>query len=145
MPLDSLLHPAIHAFLSAKPVAVLATLQASGAPLAMPMWFVHDEQAIVMISEADHRKVKNMRRDPRVCVTVEGEVKGAVAGVIVQGSARFLETPEARASYIDALHAKYNGALASRWGGREMPADRVMFRIEANRVNAWGLDVDSRL
>lgn len=145
MPSFSLSHPAIHSFLNAKPVAVLATVQASGAPLAMPMWFVHDERAIVMISEAGHRKVKNMRRDPRVCVAVEGEVEGAVAGVIVQGSARFLESPEARDPYLDALHTKYSASLADRWGGRDMPADRVMFRIEADRVNAWGFDVDSRL
>ncbi len=135
----SLSHPSIHAFLTARAVAVLATLQASGAPLAMPMWFVHDERAITMISEAGLQKVKNLRRDPRVCVAVEGERQGAIAGVILQGTARFLESAEARASHIDALHAKYS-ALADRWGSRDMPADRVMFRIEGERITAWGFD-----
>ncbi|ETW93032.1 MAG: hypothetical protein ETSY1_41010 [Candidatus Entotheonella factor] len=137
---QTLANDAIQRFLSSKSVAVLATVQPSGAPLATPMWFVHDEQSLIMISEAHLQKVKNFRRDPRACVAVEGEVDGGIAGVIVQGQIRFLNTETERAPYIDALHAKYHGALASRWGGRAMPSDRVMFCLEANRVNAWGLD-----
>ncbi len=130
---------AVQRFLSAKSVAVLATVQPSGAPLATPMWFVHDDQSIVMISEKALQKVKNLRRDSRACVAVEGEVNGATADVIVQGQIHFLDAETERAPYVDALHAKYDG-LANRWGGRAMPSDRVMFRLEANRVNAWGLD-----
>ncbi|MDH3603653.1 MAG: pyridoxamine 5'-phosphate oxidase family protein [Candidatus Tectomicrobia bacterium] len=134
----SLSSPFVQRFLASKSVAVLATLQASGAPLAMPMWFVHDDSAIVMISEVGLRKVRNLRRDPRVCVVAEGEREGVVAGVIVQGHARFLETETERTSYVGALHAKYSG-LAERWGGRAMPPDRVMFRIDPDRISTWGL------
>jgi PPOX class probable F420-dependent enzyme len=130
---------AIQRFLLAKSVAVLATIQASGAPLATPMWFVHDDQSIIMISEKGLQKVTNLRRDPRACVTVEGEVNGETAGVIVQGQIRFLDAATERAPHVDALHAKYHGALAGRWGGRAMLSDRVMFCLEAYRVNAWGL------
>ncbi|ETX07318.1 MAG: hypothetical protein ETSY2_11865 [Candidatus Entotheonella gemina] len=135
----TLANAAIQRFLSAKSVAVLATVQPSGAPLATPMWFVQDDHSLIMISENHLQKVKNLYRDPRACVAVEGEVDGGIAGVIVQGQIRILDTETERAPYIDALHAKYDGALASRWGGRAMPSDRVMFRLEANRVNVWGL------
>ena len=134
----SLSSPLLQRFLASKSVAILATLQASGAPLAMPMWFVHDDSTIVMISEVGLQKVKNLRRDSRVCVVAEGEVSGVIAGVIVQGQARFLETETERSSYVTALHAKYSG-LAERWGGRAMPPDRVMFRIDPDRITTWGL------
>ena len=138
--MPSLANATIQRFLSAKSVAILATIQPSGAPLAMPMWFVHDDQSIVMISEKALQKVKNLHRDPRSCVTVEGEINGSIAGIIAQGHMHFLDTESERAPYIDALHAKYEGALASRWGGRAMPDDRVMFRLAINRINVWGLD-----
>ena len=131
--------PCVQRFLAAKSVAILATVQASGAPLAMPMWFVHDDATLVMISEVGLQKVRNLRRDSRVCVVAEGEVGGVIAGVIVQGRARFLETETERTAYIDALHAKYSG-LAERWGGRAMPPDRVMFCIDPDRMHTWGLD-----
>ncbi len=136
---DALANDAIQRFLSTKKVAVLATVQPSGAPLAMPMWFVHDDRSIVMISEKALQKVRNLHRDPRACIAVEGEVNGMIAGVIVQGDIRFLDTETERAPYIDALHAKYDGALAVRWGGRAMPSDRVMFCLKADRVSTWGL------
>ncbi len=72
-------------------------------------------------------------------MALEGEVNGVVAGVVVQGQIRFLDAAAERGSYVDALHAKYSD-LANRWGGRAMPSDRVMFRLEPNRVSAWGLD-----
>jgi nitroimidazol reductase NimA-like FMN-containing flavoprotein (pyridoxamine 5'-phosphate oxidase superfamily) len=103
------------------------------------MWFVHDDSAIVMISEVGLQKVRNLRRDPRVCVVAEGEMGDVIAGVIVQGQARFLETEAERTSYVDALHDKYSG-LGERWGGRAMPSDRVMFRIDPDRLYTWGLD-----
>ncbi len=84
----------IQKFLGGKQVVVLATVQADGAPLAMPMWFLHDLGSLTMIS-------------------VEG--------------------------LAERFHAKYPG-LARLWGGRAMPANRVMFRITPARVRSWGLE-----
>jgi len=56
----------VQGFLATKEVAVLATLQADGSPLAMPMWFLHAPATLTMISVAETQKVRNLRRDPRV-------------------------------------------------------------------------------
>lgn len=47
----------IQAFLAARQVVVLATVQPDGAPLAMPMWFLHDPASLTMITVADTQKV----------------------------------------------------------------------------------------
>src|SRR5438094_293346 len=62
---------AIQRFLATKDVAILATVQADGAPLAMPMWFLHDPASLTMISVEGTHKVRNLRRDARVCVVTE--------------------------------------------------------------------------
>ena len=67
----SLADAAIQKFLSTKQVALLATVAADGAPLAMPMWFLHDAAAVTMISVEGTQKVRNLRRDARVCVVAE--------------------------------------------------------------------------
>jgi predicted pyridoxine 5'-phosphate oxidase superfamily flavin-nucleotide-binding protein len=61
----------IQRFLATKEVAVLATVQPDGAPLAMAMWFLHDPAALTMISVDGLPKVRNLRRDPRVSVVAE--------------------------------------------------------------------------
>ena len=135
----TLADPATQRFLATKEVVVLATLQADGAPLAMPMWFLHDPSAITMISVDDLQKVKNLRRDPRVCLVAESADANGIRGVTIQGRAEFLaDTPERRA-LVERLLTKYHPRLEKLWGGRAMPPNRVMFKITPSKVLSWGL------
>src|SRR3989304_4145637 len=90
---------AIQRFLATKQIALLATVNADGAPLAMPMWFLHDAAALTMISVEGTQKVRNLRRDPRVCVVAEAGGGGEdIRGVTVLGRAEVLgDGPERRA------------------------------------------------
>ena len=129
----------IQGFLATKEVAVLATVQADGAPLAMPMWFLHAPTALTMISVADTQKVRNLRRDARVSVVAEAVAgSGEIRGVTVQGRAEFLSEGPERRALIERFHEKYRG-LVRLWGGKTMPANRVMFSIVPSRVRSWGL------
>ena len=130
----------VQRFLATRYVAVLATVQPDGAPLAMPMWFLPGPAAITMLSVDDLPKVRNLRRDPRVCVVAEtaSATGGDPKGVTVHGRVEFLgDSPERRA-LVERFHARYPG-LQRLWGGLAMPANRVMFRIVPARVRSWGL------
>ena len=129
---------AVQRFLATRDVAILATTQADGAPLAMPMWFLHDATTLVMLSVEGTQKVRNLRRDPRVCVVAEAADGGGIRGVTALGTATFLSDGPERRGLGERFHAKYAG-LARLWGGRAMPADRVMFRIVPRHVRSWGL------
>jgi PPOX class probable F420-dependent enzyme len=130
----------VQQFLAGKHVVVLSTVQPDGAPLAMPMWFLHDPTTLTMISVDGLPKVRNLRRDPRVCVVAEtaNATGGDGRGVTVQGRAEFLPDGPERRALVDRFHAKYPG-LERLWGGRAMPPNRVMFRIVPARVRPWGL------
>jgi PPOX class probable F420-dependent enzyme len=137
----SLAEPRIQQLLGARDVVLLATVQPDGAPLAMPMWFLHDPATLTMISVAGTQKVKNLRRDPRVCVVAEGGSGGGdVRGVAVHGRAEFLVDGPERRALAERFLEKYHPYLERRWGARAMPADRVMFRIVPSRVRSWGLE-----
>ena len=119
---------------------MLATVQADGAPLAMPMWFLHDPAALTMISVEGTQKVRNLRRDPRVAVVAERVSDGgAISGVTVQGRAEFLPDGPERRALVARFHAKYDPRLAKFWSGAARPPDRVMFRIVPARLKIWGL------
>ncbi len=136
----TLADPAIQRFLATRDVAVLATVQADGAPLAMPMWFLHDPTALTMISVEGTQKVRNLRRDARVCVVAEAVAPGGeVQGVTAIGKAEFLGDGPERRALVDRFHAKYR-RLERLWNGRAMPPNRVMFRIAPARVVRWGLE-----
>jgi PPOX class probable F420-dependent enzyme len=131
--------PRIQGFLATREIAILATVQADGAPLAMPMWFLHAPASLAMISVADAQKVRNLRRDPRVSVVAEAvSGSGEIRGVVVQGRIEFLSDGPERRALVDRFHEKYR-RLEKLWAGKAMPADRVMFRILPARVRSWGL------
>jgi PPOX class probable F420-dependent enzyme len=130
---------AIQRFLDTKAVVLLATVQADGGPLAMPMWFLSDPTTLTMISVDATQKVRNLRRDPRVCVVAEaGGGGGDERGVTVQGHAEFLPDGDERRALAARFHAKYP-RLEHLWRGKTMPDNRVMFRIVPSRVRSWGL------
>ncbi len=130
----------IQRFLATKEVVVLSTVQRGGAPLAMPMWFLPTPEAIYMISVDGLQKVRNLKRDPRVCVVAEAGNRGAeIRGVVIQGRAEFVEHAEQRRPIVDHLLSRYEPDLARLWGGRAMPPNRVLFRIVAEKVRSWGL------
>ena len=129
----------IRAFLGGRDVVVLATVQADGSPLAAPMWFLYRPDVLVMISEAATQKVRNLRRDPRVCVVAESGTRDDARGVVVRGRAEFLSDSGERRAYVRALLEKYRPELGHLWGGEEMPADRVLFRIVPSHVRSWNL------
>ena len=135
----TLADPPIQAFLATKEVVVLATAQHDAAPLAMPMWFLHDVASLVMISVDGVPKVRNLRRDPRVSVVAEAGTRRDVRGVTVRGRVEFLADGPERRALVDRFHAKYDPDLARLWSGHAMPANRVMFRIVPEHVRSWGL------
>jgi PPOX class probable F420-dependent enzyme len=88
--------------------AAFTTLLPDGRPMTHVMWVDCDDDHVLINTESHRQKAKNIRRDPRVTVTiwdrddpyhyaeVRGEVVETVAG------------PEARA-HIDSLSLKYYG------------------------------------
>ncbi len=130
---------AIQRFLATREVVILATLGADGAPAAVPMWFLHDVQALFMLTVAGTAKVRNVRRDDRVAVVAEAGTRSGVRGVTLRGRAELLEDGVERRALVERFLGKYTPDLERLWRGRTMPGDRVMIRIVPERVRSWGL------
>ncbi len=128
----------IQRYLTGKDVAVLAMLTDGGGPLATPMWFVHDDRELAMVSVDRLAKVRHLERDPRVSVVVEGGGRGSGHCVVLAGEVRFLEGDE-RLSWGRRFHRKYSPEIERLWGGAEIPADRRVFAFGPRVVSAFGL------
>lgn len=61
---------AVRRFLERPNLAVLATIGASGAPQATPVWFMVEDGRILINTSRGRAKLANMRRNPRVAVTI---------------------------------------------------------------------------
>ena len=129
----------VQEYLNENEIGVLATSNPDGSPLAMPMWFIHDNDGLALVSQADDMKVRNMRRDPRVGIVVESGSGGSIACIIVQGNVTFLSHESDRSRVGARFIDKYGVHMEKRWNGRSVPESRALFVIQPNRIKVWGM------
>ena len=108
--------------------AAFTTLLRDGHPMTHVMWVDCDDEHILINTEAHRQKARNVRRDPRVTVTIwdvadpyrYAEVRGEVVDIVAG--------PEARA-HIDELSMKYHG---HEYRNR-IQSERLLVRIKPFR------------
>ena len=72
----------------------LVTLEPDGSPQVSIVWVGPDGDEIVAAHLPEHRKIRNMRRDPRVALSVEAgshNAMGLAEYLVVHGRARITE------------------------------------------------------
>lgn len=118
---------------------VLATLSPEGRPQAVPVCFALSEGAVVTPIDEKPKsgrplgRLRNIARDPRVCLLVDrwDEDWRALAWVRVEGSAEVLSRGAERPAALAALREKYPQY-------RSMALEeRPLIVITAERIVAW--------
>jgi PPOX class probable F420-dependent enzyme len=120
-------------------VAHLATVDEHARPHVVPVCFVLLGQALYTpIDEkpkrgGELRRVRNLRANPAVCLTVDrwDEDWSRLAWVQARGTASLAEDPAERAGAIAALREKYPQYRAMRL------EERPLIRIQVERTVAW--------
>lgn len=112
---------------------MLATLMPGGQPQVTPVWCDLAEGHVLVNSARGRQKDKNVRRDPRVTITIADpdkpyrylEVRGRVVEVTEQGAD----------AHIDKLAKKYLGVDKYPYRG---PGEvRVIYKIEPRHTTAY--------
>ena len=130
------LKPAVRALLDGANFGHMATLMASGAPQVSAIWLDTDG-TYLLINTADGRtKTNNVRRDPRVAISVVDQ-GNAYREVMIRG--RVVEIlSEGADEHIDALAKKYLGQ--DRYPFRQPGERRLILKIEPDAVSGMNLD-----
>jgi PPOX class probable F420-dependent enzyme len=125
------LPPKVLDLLRAPSICYLATTMADGSPQVTQVWVDTDGANVVINTVEGHLKLRNVRRDPRVALTVSDPAK-PTAYVQIRGAVTEITTEGAR-EHIDELSQKYLGKPYPSFGGG---GERVILRIEPHRVSS---------
>lgn len=127
--------PESHADILAKRAfAHFTTLMADGSPQASPVWVDTDGPRIVVNSAQGRLKDKNVRRDPRVAVSVV-DPDNPYRSLMIRGRVAEITTEGADA-HIDKMAKKYIDV--DEYPYRQPGEVRVMYFIEPERVSVTG-------
>jgi PPOX class probable F420-dependent enzyme len=112
----------------------LTTLLPDGSPQTQPVWVDFENGQVLVNSAVGRQKDKNVRRDPRVAITLMDpenpyrylEIRGKVAEV----------TQEGAADHINKLAKKYIGKDKYPWA--QPGEQRVLYKITPEKTHAMG-------
>ena len=130
------------AFLEEANLARLGTIDASGDPHIVPVWFAWDGRRFLVGSDAADHKVQNLRQAGRASLEIDSDLRRK-RGILIRGTAQLVEGPGARERYqaITELQlARYRPdapveATALRMASRGEP---VVIEIEPRTIVSWG-------
>ncbi len=121
-----MLEPDVRRVLDGNSIAHLATVLPDGSPHTVPLWIGTHGDQVVFLTGPGSRKARNLRRDPRMALSI-APVDDPFQPVIIRG--RVVEWLEGDVAWeiIDQLSRKYTGAPYSR------EQERVVVVIEPER------------
>ncbi len=127
-------------FIEQRRTATMATIGPEGRPHLVAMWFAWLDGEIWFETKAKSQKVVNLRRDPRITVSLEdGWTYETLRGVAIDGTAEIVEDPDALWRVGVAVWERYTGPYTeeSRPLVELMLTKRVAVRVRPERVRSW--------
>jgi PPOX class probable F420-dependent enzyme len=118
----------------------LVTTRKDGRPHAVPVWFLWWEGALLIMSEPDTVKVRNVRRSPHALLHLHADATGngvvvlsGAAGISERSAADWL--PDIR----DAYSEKYAAGMESFGMGLDAIAERfsTVIVLTPDSITAW--------
>jgi len=112
----------------------LTTVDPDGTPQPVPVWFLWDgARSVLVYSKPGTPKLRNLERNPRVSLNLDGNGQGGDI-VVCLGKAAVVEEPPA--SEVPAYVAKYAGSIERLgWTPQSFAADySVPLRLTIRRI-----------
>jgi PPOX class probable F420-dependent enzyme len=115
-------------------LATVVTLMPDGQPQALLTWVDTDGEHLLINTEPQRQRSKNVSRDPRITVLIHSadnpydwsEVRGRVVETVTGDTAR---------AHIDELSNKYTGGDYANPVGDE---GRIILKVEPTKINTPG-------
>lgn len=113
------IEPAIRTVLDGTPIAHLATLLPDGSPHSVPLWIGTHGDHIAILTGPDSVKARNVRRDPRVAISLTPP-DNPFAPIVLRGTVVGWIGGEEGWNIVDRIATKYIGASYPRNDERQI-------------------------
>jgi PPOX class probable F420-dependent enzyme len=118
-----MLKPAVRRAVESNSIAHLATVLPDGSPHSIPLWVTTLDERIIFLTGPDSQKAHNLRRDPRVALSL-APVDNPHEPVIIRGRLTEWIDGDAGWALVDQIAMKYLGQPYTR------DVDRIIGVIE---------------
>lgn len=128
-------------YLAAAKTVTLCTIDRDGYPHSVAMWFdTEADNTVWMTTYRKSQKVVNIRRNPKVSLSVEsGVTYDTLKGLLIRGDAKLVEHTETVFRLLKRIHTKMLGSLPEGIDEalRAQAAKRVAIQIQPKKISSW--------
>lgn len=124
-----MIDPDVRRVLDGTSIAHLASVLPDGAPHSVPVWVDTEGDHIAFLTGPDSRKARNLRRDPRVALSLTA-ADNPYQPVLIRGRVVEWLRGDAAWAIVDRISTKYTGHPYPR------DDERVIALIEPDRQSA---------
>ena len=132
----------VQTLLGSDAVAHVWTRNRSGTPQVSVVWVIAQGDEIVFGTDANSQKVKNLRRDPSILLSIEDverNERGFQRHLVIRGRAELEPGPDPE--LMDRLAEKYTGLKRHPLALRDSP-DCIVVRVIPERISGVGPWID---
>ena len=130
----------ITTFVEQSRTATMATIGKTGMPHLVAMWYAVVDGDICFETKTKSQKAVNLRRDPRIVVSIEdGWTYETLRGVSIEGTAELTEDPDLLWSVGVSVWERYNGPYTDEMKPfvEIMLNKRSVVRVKTDRIRSW--------
>ena len=133
-------HDEIVRFIEQSRTCTMATIGPTGTPHLVAMWYAVVDQQIWFETKAKSQKVRNLRRNPAVTVSIEsGRTYDSLKGISIEGRGVIVEDADALWKVGVSVFERYNGPYTDDMKPfvEVMLNKRVAVRVDVDRIRSW--------
>jgi PPOX class probable F420-dependent enzyme len=127
------LPPAVKRIIEDKAYGHVVTLNPNGTPQVTMVWMDVDGDEVLFNTAEGRVKPRNLRRDPRVVVSIQDR-NDLQSHIVIYGKATITEA--GADAHIDKLAKRFLGA--DKYPFRRPGEKRLIVRIKADRIGGYG-------
>jgi len=115
----------------------LTTVRSDGRPHTIPVWFSWDGQTILILSQPNTQKIRNLRSNPNVTLALDGTDEGGDV-IVLEGRAELLKENTIELN-LPGYFAKYSASIQEMDEAPENLAQSYSqpIRVTPTRFIAW--------
>ncbi len=122
-------------------IASVATIDPAGMPHLTSVWFLYEEDQLVLGTPSKSAKARNLQVNPRIAIMIDARKSYEEAGLTAIGEAEIIEGEEA-ALIVQRLHEKYltpDGLSDPQVGPAFAAMDDIAIRLTPSRWLSWDM------
>ncbi|CUR51004.1 Pyridoxamine 5'-phosphate oxidase-like FMN-binding protein [Nitrosotalea devaniterrae] len=125
-------------FLKSQKILRLATIDSSGSPHIVPVWYMYRNGKFYVGTNTRTQKAKNIKKNPKVSFCVDVGVRSPdIIGIMGTGRARLILKKDSVESFSKRILLRYFKSLKNKSAQQLLDQTDCIIQITPRKVTEW--------